>query len=34
VEMDGREHHALDDARHQAREIAATLARLDGGESA
>jgi DNA polymerase III epsilon subunit-like protein len=25
LEMDGREHHALDDARHQAREVAATL---------
>ena len=25
LEMDGREHHALDDAVHQAREVAATL---------
>ena len=25
LEMEGREHHALDDARHQAREVAATL---------
>jgi hypothetical protein len=31
VEMDGREHHALDDAIHQAREVAATIAALDGG---
>lgn len=25
IKMDGREHHALDDARHQAQEVAATL---------
>lgn len=30
VEMNGREHHALDDAVHQAREVAATIARYNG----
>jgi|APHM01.1.fsa_nt_gi hypothetical protein len=29
LDHDGREHHALDDATHQAREVAAALARLD-----
>jgi len=29
--QDGDEHHALDDARHQAREVSHTLARLDQG---
>jgi len=32
VEMDGREHHALDDAIHQAREVAATIAVFNGGQ--
>jgi hypothetical protein len=27
----GDEHHALDDAKHQAREVSRTLARLDQG---
>lgn len=36
VEMDGVEHNALDDATHQAREVAGTLRRLkaDGGPDA
>jgi hypothetical protein len=29
--QDGDEHHALDDAKHQAREVSRTLARLDQG---
>lgn len=34
VEMDGREHHALDDAIHQAREVAATIALYNGDRDA
>lgn len=30
IEMDGREHHALDDAVHQAEEVAATIALYNG----
>jgi len=29
MEMDGREHHALDDAKHQAREVIETLRRIN-----
>jgi len=32
LDMEGREHHALDDARHQAAEIAQTLADMDACE--
>jgi DNA polymerase III epsilon subunit-like protein len=34
VEQDGTEHHALDDAEHQARVAAATLRKLAGGDDA